>query len=221
MKDWTERMDDQDGVENGGLERRLRAYADARLSPDPWASVRMRAAVIEHGREARAATAQRFTWRRALRPAAFVGLVALLAIGTGASAALAASPGGPLYDARLWVETAILNVSGDGTDARANQMTERIDEITNALDDGNAGAAGAAAQAYGGEVDAAAQAAQTRADLLALRATIARHLAHLQNLPPTNPKAHVNVDKAIAKAIAALAEIDAKLAALPQASPTP
>jgi len=220
MMGQTERMDDLDHVEDGELERLLRAYAGARLSPDQWASLRMRAAVIEQGRGARAAAAQRFSWRRLLGPAVFVGLVAILAVGTGATAALAASPGGPLYDARLWLESAVVDVNGGSTALRVDQMDERINEITAAVDDGNTNAAAAAGSAYTTEVTAA-QAAEDRADLLALRATITRHLTHLQNMSHASPKAQANLDKLVARAIAALAEIDRKLAALPPTSPTP
>jgi hypothetical protein len=208
-----------DRVEDGELEQLLRTYAGARLSPDQWASVRMRAAVIEHGRDARSTATPRSAWARLLRPAVFVGLVVVLAVGTGASAALAASPGGPLYDARLWVEGAILTVNGGSTTLRADQIAERIDELTTAVDDGNSNAADAAGNAYGAEVAAAAQAAQGRADLLVLRATIVNHLDRLQSMSHGSPKAQANLDKAIAKSVAALAEIDQKLAAL--ASPAP
>ena len=221
MRGETERMEDKDREGEDELGRLLRAYAGARLSPDPWASVRMRAAVIEHGHGARAAAGRRFSWLRVLRPATLVGLIAVLAVGTGATAALAASPGGPLYDARLWVETTVLNLSGGSAQARVDQIDERMDEITNAVDDGNANAADAAGNAYGAEVAAAAQAAQNRADLQALRAAIANHLAHLQDMAHSSSKAQANLNRLIAKDIAALADIDSRLAALPPSSPTP
>ncbi|HJW22537.1 MAG TPA: hypothetical protein VJ506_08930 [Candidatus Limnocylindrales bacterium] len=214
-------MDDSDRVGEGELEGLLRAYAGARLSPDQWASIRMRAAVLEHGHGTSAASARRISWLRVLRPATLVGLIAILAVGTGATAALAASPGGPLYDARLWVETTVLNLSGGTAQLRVDQMDERIDEITNAVDDGNTNAADAAGNAYGAEVSAAAQAAQNRADLQALRAAIANHLAHLQAMAHSSSKAQANLDRLIAKDIAALATIDSRLAALPSSSPTP
>lgn len=220
MMDGTDRMDER-SRNDGNLEQLLRAYAGARLSPDQWASVRMRAAVIEHGRTNRAAAARRLTWRRILRPAVFVGLVAVLAVGTGASAAFAASPGGPLYDARLWIEGTVLSLNGGTTQLRVDQMDERANEIVNAVDDGNANAADAAANAYGSEVDAAAQSAQTRADLLDLRASIVAHLQHWQGMAHGSGKAQANLDRLIAKAIAAIADIDRKLAALPAPSSAP
>ena len=226
MRGETERIDDKDRDGEGELGRLLRAYAGARLSPDQWASIRMRAAVLEHGQAAQgqaaqAAAGRRFSWLRVLRPATLVGLIAILAVGTGASAALAASPGGPLYDARLWVETTVLNLSGGSAQLRVDQMDERIDELTNAVDNGNANAADAAGNAYGAEVSAAAQAAQNGADLQALRAAIANHLAHLQNMAHSSSKAQANLDRLIAKDIAALATIDSRLAALQSSSPTP
>lgn len=219
MMDESERMDDRRHGEDAELEQLLRAYAGARLSPDRWATVRMRAAVIEHGHAARTRAARGWSWSRLRRPLALLAIVGILAVGTGASAAMAASPGGPLYGTRLWVEGTILDLTVGGTAASVDQMNSRFDDITNAVDSGNANAANAAAQAYSNEVDAAAQAAQDRADLLDLRTTIARHLVHLQSLPPGKGKGQANVDKAIANAQAALSEIDAKLAALPTPSP--
>ncbi len=210
---------DHDG--NDELVRRLQAYAGARLSPDQWASVRMRTAVIEHGRAARAAAPRRYGWRQLVRQLGFVALVGVLAIATGSSAAFAASPGGPLYDARLWVETALIPFSGDPGAARVDQIDQRIDEVTSAVNAGNGNAANAAGNAYTTEVDQAAQAAQNRADLLALQAAVSRQLTHLQGMAHGSPKAQANLNRLIANAQAALADINAKLAALPAPSSTP
>ncbi len=213
------------GMDHSGddeLARRLRAYAGARLSPDPWASIRMRTAVIEHGHAARAEASRRSGWRRLIRPLRVVALVGVLAVATGASAALAASPGGPLYGARLWVESALIPLSGDPGAARVDLIDQRLDEVTAAVNAGNANAANAAGNAYSNEVDQAAQAAaQNRADLLALRATVARQLTHLQGLTTPNSRAQANLDRLIANARGALATIDARLAALPTPSSTP
>src|SRR4051812_21869417 len=102
---------DVERFEDREVERRLRAYAGARLSPEPWASIRMRAAVIEHGHELRGSVARPpFLTRIGLagRRVLLVGLITVLAVMGGGSAALAASPGGPLYGTRLAIETALL-----------------------------------------------------------------------------------------------------------------
>jgi hypothetical protein len=212
------------------LERELRTYASVRLSPDRFASDRMRAAVLAHARTLPVATPLGIVaaprrldflaaFRLGTRRLAPVALVAAIAIGAGSAAGVAASPGGPLYQTRIWLETALLPAGGEArADAQAAQLNERIDEITGAVDDGDVGAADAAANAYDQEVDqAVSTAAQSRADLLQLRATIVRHLAHLQSIGHTTDKATANLQKLIAKDQAALATIDAKLAALPSA----
>jgi hypothetical protein len=226
----TNRLDDWDPyeLEEGDVERRLRAYAGARLSPDAWTSIRMRAAVIEHGRDGLAAgTRHRLDvlapFRLGiLRRAAPVALVAALAVGAGGVAGVAASPGGPLYDARLWVETAMLPSSGDARlAAQVAHINDRIDEAASAVDAGNASAADAALNAYDSQVDQAlANAAADRAELLQLRESIARHLAHLETLAKPTSKASVQLQRAIAKSKSALADIDRQLAALGPA-PTP
>jgi len=230
------KMNDRDTTRIAGeeLERELRTYASARLSPDRFASQRMRAAVLDQARllplEVEPARSHRLDVLAAFRLGisrlsgrrlAPVALVAALAIGAGSAAGVAASPGGPLYDARLWLETALLPTNGVArTDAQEAQLSERIDELTGAVGDGNTAGADAAANAYGQEVDAAVtSAAQSRADLLQLRITVARHLAHLQSLALPNDKASANLRILIAKAQAALAAIDAKLAALPTSTP--
>lgn len=223
-------LDDWDpyGQEDGDVARRLRAYAGERLSPDAWASVRMRAAVIESGRARQVAGSRhRFDvlapFRIGLvRRAAPIALVAVLAIGSGTVAGVAASPGGPLYDSRLWLETALLPGSGVARfDAQVGHMDERIDELTSAVDSGNSAAADAAANAYDNQVSQAIQsAAQDRAELLDLRATLVKHLAHLQSLVKPNDKAAANLQNLIARTRAAIADVDRQLAALgPTSSP--
>lgn len=216
-----ERMDDTDRFEDGELEQRLRAYAGARLSPDQWASLRMRAAVIEHGRASRAAAAGRFSWRALLRPAVFVALVAVLAVGTGTTAALAASAGGPLYGARVWVETALVSLSGDRAGAQAALIDQRLGEAADAANAGNGNGTDAALKAYDAEVaQALADAAQNRADLEHLQAVLAKRLARLQGMEAPNAKAAAQLDRLIAKTQSALAAIDKQLAALgPAPSP--
>jgi hypothetical protein len=222
--------DDRDTTRIAGeeLERELRTYASVRLSPDRFATERMRASVLAQARMVPLGTVappRRLdvlaAFRLGTRRLAPVALVAAIAIGAGSAAGVAASPGGPLYGTRIWLETALLPAGGQArADAQAAQLTERLDELTGAVDDGNEAAADAAANAYDEEVDqAVSSAAQSRAELLQLRATIVRHLAHLQSLGRPSDKATANLLKSVANAEAAIAAIDAKLAALPAATP--
>jgi hypothetical protein len=225
MKHESGSMDDIDRSDDE-LEQRLRAYADARLSPDQWATIRMRAGVIEHGRAmptyggAPAAAASR-GWRLAWRSGLFLALAGVLAVGSGASVALAAAPGGPLYDARVWVETAIVSLAGNQSDAQAALVDQRLGEASDAAGAGNEAGAQAALNAYDAEVaQAIAGAAKNRVALERLQALIERRVDHLKGLDPANARAAAQIDKAIAKAKAALDTIDAKLKALgPEPSP--
>jgi hypothetical protein len=220
---------DRDREDGGELAWLLRGYAGARLSPDQWASIRMRRAIMRHGRDARASRAAGATpasrfgwlggWGRALRPAAFVGLVGALAVMTGAEAAMSAAPGGPLYGTRLWVETAVVTVQGGGADLRVGQLDQRIDEIAAAVHAGNASAANAASDAYSGEAAAAAQVAQDSTDLLALQAALQRHVVHLRDIRHANPKARASLDPLIVGTVAALAEVNDKLGASERGDP--
>jgi hypothetical protein len=225
-------MNDANGIDTLHLdeevERELAAYASARLSPDRLASNRMRVAVIEHGRTRAAAAGGHHAldvlapFRLRLRRLAPVALVAAIAITGGTTAAVAASPGGPLYGVRLQIETALLPASGSArTDAQIGLLDERADEITNAVDDGNSAGTDAAANAYGDQVDqtidgtgAGTDVAAQRGALLDLRATLEKQLAHFQSIVKPNDKSAGNLQSLIAKTQAAIATVDAKLAAL-------
>lgn len=208
------------------LQRELRAYASVRLSPDSSASLRMRTAVMER---ARSTTPARITaprpglqarFRLGVRRASFIALVALLAVGTGTVAGVAAMPGGPLYQARVWVEVALLPGGAARMDAQQALLGERIDEIAGAVDEGNDGAADAAANAYSQQVDQAiSSAAKDRANLLKLRGTIVRQLAHFESIVKPNDKSAANLRRLIARTQASLDAIDAKLAALQAPAP--
>lgn len=230
MKDDMDERDALTAIAGEDLERELRTYVSARLSPDRFASHRMRTAVMEHARTAMPAGAPApashrldvlSAFRVGARRLAPFALVAALAIGSGTVAGAAATPGGPLYPVRVWVETALLPSGGNArSDAQQALLNERIDEISGALGAGNGAAADAASNAYDQEVDqAVAQAAQDRATLLGLRDTVARHLAHLQGLVKPSDKANAQLLRLIAKTQATLASIDAQIAALPQPTP--
>ena len=116
------------------MEQRLRAYADARLSPTPEAVERMRAAIVARAAGGRAMRdGQRRTgavvgpawWPIRSRRAIGALLAASLTLGSTA-AVFGATPGSPLYGTRLWLELLTLPQSGDARlDAQVAQLDQR------------------------------------------------------------------------------------------------
>jgi hypothetical protein len=206
--------------EDDDLERELRTYASARLSPDRFASARMRAAVLDHARAAQPPERHRLDvlagLRIGVRRLAPIALVGAIAVSAGTAAGVAASPGGPLYALRIQIETALLPGGEARFGAQEVQLGERIDEFTGELAAGDTNGAGAAGDAIDQEVgNLISVAAQDRAELLEAKSTLSRHLAHFQSLVKPNGKSAANLQKLIAKTQAAIAEINAKLAAPP------
>jgi hypothetical protein len=158
-------------IHDDELERRLEAYAQARLSPDASASARVRTAVMREAqrRSATAAAADRSasgtvdrvvvpfaSRRRRLVPALLAAALALLALAGGA---LAARPGGPLYETRLAIEELFLPSSGDARAAAdLGRLEDRLGELVEAASSGNADAVAAVLAAYRGLVDETAAA---------------------------------------------------------------
>ena len=218
------------------VERALAAYASARLTPDRFTTNRMRVALIvpvRTGATRQPALGRLGRLSLGVRRLAFVALVAALAISGGTAAGVAASAGGPLYGLRVQIETALLPSGPNRTDAQIDLLNERSNELTDAIKDGDQGGAGAAAAAYGKQLQqtvddavsdpgddspggpTAAQIAAQRADLLILQAALERQLAHLKTITkPSDPSA-ANLQANIAKTQAALDAVNAKLASLP------
>jgi hypothetical protein len=186
----------------------LVAYADARLAPSGPILSRMRATVM---REAAAAAAMRDAERREAeadielpptrrfavpqitlasfaRPAFALGLAGLLALGTG-TAVTSASPGSPLYGARVALEQAFLPTEIDARFASHTQhLDERLAEAEAAAASGNAAALEAALAAYQAEIE------QTLADigddyyrLSSFEAALQHHIAKLTELAARLP----------------------------------
>ncbi len=146
------------------LARRLEAYADARLSPDPTSTARVRAHVVQmaHAQdrselEVGIAAAEigdirvarlerrRSPWRRST--ALLLAATLTLALGVGSVAA--AQPGGPLYGVRIWAETLTLPASAaERAEAELERLHDRLSEATAATAAGDANAANAALEAY-------------------------------------------------------------------------
>ncbi len=144
--------------------RRLDAFADARLAPDPAAMRRIRAFVVAAastradellaalpvaGASTSPARMREERSGRRLSRAATALLAASLTLSIGAGSAFAARPGGPLYDARLWVESVTLPGTGVArAEAQLDRLEARLAEVEAALQAGDAAAAEAALEAY-------------------------------------------------------------------------
>ncbi len=167
------------------LERRLERYAELRLRPDPDAMDRIRASLVARaGEPAGPATrpAPRIArrWRTAV---AALAAAAVLLVAVGAAAA-ASGPGGALYGARLWIESATLPTE-PAARARAEllRLDRRLDEARAAAANGDAAAADAALGAYD-DITAEAEAgvAGDTDRLTHLESELSKHLAVLDAL---------------------------------------
>jgi uncharacterized membrane protein YgcG len=186
------------------LEDLLDAYADARLAPGGAVMARIRANVLIEA-AAMAATAaaanrlriveplpQRVRWTfppRFARAVFGLGFAAALMMGTGA-AVMAAPPGSPFYNARVYLEALVLPTQLDARlAAHEDLIAERLNEAEAAAAHGDLAALSAALTAYQAEVDAATTDAGTDQGLLAhLEEELARHTAVLTALAATLPE---------------------------------
>ena len=163
-----DRLDDE-------LTRRLEAYAEARLSPELSATIRMRARVMaaahRHAALARAdadrATAaavvaaqaqadrtRRSQWRRPLTALLAAGLT----LGVGVGSVAASQAGGPLYGVRIWAETLTLPTEADAhAQAELQRLQDRLAEAAAATAAGDTNAANAAIEAYAAIVNEATE----------------------------------------------------------------
>ncbi|GAC1669048.1 MAG: hypothetical protein NVS9B8_11690 [Candidatus Limnocylindrales bacterium] len=145
-------------VRDDEMERRLGAYARARLSPDPRAIARVRARIMREARlqfEASriavhiAPAVIRQTHRSLFRRVAMPLLAASVWLGIAVGSISASQAGGPLYATRMWAENAMLP---DGRASRAaaelGRLDARLAEAYAAATRGDAGAVNAALDAY-------------------------------------------------------------------------
>lgn len=213
------------------LTRRLEAYADLRLSPSSAATTRMRTAVMNaaHRRaaliqaDATSATAGdttashaavrdkgaggRVSWRR---PAAalFAGVLALAIL---AGTVSGARPGGPLYAARLWAETANLPADPrDRAQAEVNRLDERIAEAQEASSEHDVSGTEAALTAYASIVAEATDG--SRGDPTAgatLEVAVTHHVVVLTVMVDSvPPQARGAVEQALTSSTKALNDLD-------------
>ena len=165
-------------VRDREIERRLEAFARARLSPDPLAVARARARVMREARlqfeaarvAARMAPAvvtvpRRSTARHVAMPLLAASVWLAIAVGSIS----AASAGGPLFNARMWVENVILPSGGLArADAEIARLDTRVAEAVAGAARGDVGAVQAALDAYNQIADEAIAAAAGDPALVAL-----------------------------------------------------
>jgi hypothetical protein len=219
-------------IDRGYLElaRRLEAYADLRLTPSLAATTAMRASVMQaaHRRAAhiqadptlvtgatvvaiprkRAQTAPRH-WRR---PVAAM-LAASLTLGIVAGTVSAASPGGPLYAARLWVEMANLPTDPMArADAELARLQDRLREAQRASSVGDGSAAEAALAAYSAILLEAQQGSDGNdAASAAIEGGVGRHVAVLTELVDQVPTtARPAIERALVSSTKVLDELHTK-----------
>ena len=212
------------------MEQRLRAYADARLSPTPEAVERMRAAIVARAAGAAAmrdvqrrsgAVARRGWWPIRSRRAVGALLAASLTVGS-AAAVFAATPGSPLYGTRLWLEALTLPQSGDARlDAQVVQLDQRNAEVEQASIAKDAAAVTAALAAFDEELAIAVRDAGNDPSKLAhLEAVLQKHITVLEGVLANAPASAVPAIKAaITASSKALAQIEARLQQLPPPTP--
>jgi hypothetical protein len=147
--------------------RRLDAFAQVRLAPDPAAMARIRSALM--GQAVTMADARAASLALQAAPAVAVPerpsialrrpqvsrwsaafLAACLTLGLAAGSVAASAAGGPLYGPRLWLEEANLpHAALPRANAQLDRLDARIQEIQTATASGNVGAVEAALAAYG------------------------------------------------------------------------
>jgi hypothetical protein len=233
---------EHDGTGYEELDWRLQTYAAARLTASPDAVRRMRNAVvtratdraairayeeqrrlIEEAKRRRLRNRGLFGWIRATpRRGAGAFLAACLVFGTTAGVA-AASPGTPLYVARLWLEAAMLPAQPDDRSAaRVDLLEQRVEDAEHAAGGGDPGGVQAALAAYQAEMAQAILDARGDPDRLArLQQAIDVHLLLLQQLENDVPAGAQNaLHQAINDSREAQRDID-KAAGKPTPAPTP
>jgi hypothetical protein len=213
-EDMTQALD----IRDFEIERRLDAYARARLAPDPAATARMRARVMREARlqfeaariAAHVVPAVAIATHRPLgRWIAMPLLAASMWIGIAVGSVAAAQAGGPLYPTRMWIESATLPAAaGDRAAAEIARLDARLGDAMSAAARGDAGGVSAALAAYNEIADEAVGGSTGNENLETLiGAALDRHVAVLSAVSQSllakgNTMAATTVETAIARAIA-------------------
>ena len=213
------------------VERRLDDFARGRLTPSAASKARSRARVMREARlafadqAARAATAgAQADGKTALSAArrthlrrgfALLAAAALSLVVVGGAFA-ASTAGGPLYGARVWLETVTLPTDVSArADAELVRLSTRLAELQAAVRSGDRAAVAAALVAYEQIADEALAGAGTdQAVIDKLTAALDRHVAVLERVasqvpPQAAASIAVNIQKAINHNDAAIERIQA------------
>jgi hypothetical protein len=216
------------------IERRLDRYAQVRLSPAPEVTARIRARVMREARLGFAAQAERVAngsllaeramqrRSRLIRRGGALLLAAGLALGVAGGALAASQAGGPLYDARVWLEMVTLPSNpSDRADAELARLESRLVELMTAARSGDQSAVAAALVAYQQIADeAVASAAGDVAALERIRFALGQHVAILEGVAATAPdRAREAIEANIARAIAHNGAAIDRIDATPKATP--
>jgi len=194
-------QDEHPGMDE--LAQRLEAYASARLSPKRAVSARIRVAVIEEARMRALETSigsAPHRHRSGPRRLTALLLAAGLVLGSAVAVAAGSGPGGPLYEARIWLESAVLPANADARALeRVRHIEERLLDAERAAASGDPGALAAAIRAYREAVAEAMAEVGTDADRLArLEEALGHHVAVLEALSGKLPDAADDgIDRAI------------------------
>ena len=195
---------------NQMLRRRLDAYADARLTPDPAAAARMRARVMAAAHRQAALTSagagltvltttppvtRRPLVRTVATRAAGVLLSAALGLSLAVGTAFAADAGGLFYPARLGLETLLLpSDPSERAIAELARLETRLQEAQAASARGDSAGVAAAMEAYALIMQSASDDAIRAGDEVAtaaLEAGVRRNLAVLHAILERAPDAAV------------------------------
>ena len=217
--------DDRDPAAIDRLEDLLEAYAEARLAPRTAVLARIRVAVLAEASTLSAIGAPENRLRlvepaavrsrapfgpRLARGAFALGFAAMLTMGT-AVAVMAAPPGSPFYNARVFIETISLPAQPTARlEGHEKLLAERLAEAQAAADRGDTIALAAALDAYQNEVDAATSDAGNAPDQLAhLQEMLAKHAAVLTALAERLPE-QSSIENAIVNSSKAITRLEAK-----------
>jgi len=149
-------------------------------------------------------------------------LAAGLALGVAGGAMAASQAGGPLYDARVWLEMVTLpGNAADRADAEVARLESRLVELMAAARTGNQSAVAAALAAYEHIADEAlASAAGDVAALERISLALGQHVAILEGVAATAPdQAREAIEANIARAIAHNGAAIDRIEATPKATP--
>jgi hypothetical protein len=214
--------DDNDLTALNRLEDLLDAYCDTRLMPRGPVLSRIRTTVLAEAAAAAATSRLQALASPGPKPArwtlpspfarrvAALGFAAVLTLGTSA-AVLAAPPGSPFYNTRVYLETALLPTQQDARfEGHEKLLEERLAEANAAAASGDMDALAAALAAYQAEVNAATAEAGNDPDHLAhLEAMLATHTDALTALAATLPD-ESSIDHAIDTSSKAIDKLKAR-----------